>query len=53
MKRLPPGNSLAVQWLGLHASAAGGPRFDPWLRTRIFLKSLVAQKNASSLQTDK
>ena len=51
MKRLPPGNSLAVEWLGLHASAAGGPRFDPW--SRIGLESLVAQKNASFLQTDK
>ena len=25
------GTSLAVQWLGLHASNAGGHGFDPWL----------------------
>ena len=25
------GMSLAVQWLGLHASTSGGPRFDPWM----------------------
>ena len=25
------GNSLMVQWLGLQASTAGAPGFDPWL----------------------
>ena len=24
------GNFLVVQWLGLHASTAGGHGFDPW-----------------------
>ena len=29
------GNFLAVQWLGLCASTAGGHRFDPWSGTNI------------------
>ena len=28
------GNSLAVQWLGLPASTAGGTRFYPWSELR-------------------
>ena len=31
----PPGTSLAVQWLGLCASTAGGPGIDPCWGTKI------------------
>ena len=29
------GNSLVVQWFGLHTSTSEGPRPDPWLGTKI------------------
>ena len=38
------GNSLAVQWLGLRASIAGGPGLIPGQETRIPLALWCGQK---------
>ena len=31
LEKQPLGNSLVVQWLGLHDFTAKGPGFDTWL----------------------
>lgn len=38
------GDSLALLWLGLYASIAGGHRFDSWLGTKILKAMWCAQK---------
>ena len=42
-KQARTGNSLAVQWLELRTSTAGGNRFDPWWGTKIS-KAQLGQK---------
>ena len=43
-KNLTPGISLAVQWLGLHASTAGGTGSIPGQGTKILHASRRSQK---------
>ena len=38
------GNSLGVQWLGLGALVSEGPRFNPWLGTKILQTVWYSQK---------
>ena len=47
------GNSLVVQWLGLHASTAGGPGSIPGWGTKILQAAQHGQKkNPKKLQWD-
>ena len=45
LKMVKMGTSLAVQWLGLHASTAGGPGSIPDRGTKILQAAWHCQKN--------